>query len=276
MRKGWPRLSKPPIGTPLDCGSFLTNGLVFFTPCWEGGGSKVCDLITGTNLTLESTTAWGPSGSPWLGCGLNCNGSGFGAANTSVPKSSWAVTNISIVVGIRWNGSTPSAPAPIFGLVGTSSTQPSYQLRFNGTSSQMIVEYNAGGSASSVLGSLTANVDSIIVLTSTGTTTNPYINGVAQSQITASASSNWVSGSQICIGQVSGGTARTVNATITFAAVYNRVLAAGEIAVWSYNPWGIFSGPLPLTSLAQFSKIQLSRVPLVRETTNSGMRIWAD
>ena len=58
MRFGWTRTQKPPIGTPLDLTNSLTEGLAWFVPQWEGGGSKVVDIIGGVNLPIGAGPSW--------------------------------------------------------------------------------------------------------------------------------------------------------------------------------------------------------------------------
>ena len=286
IRNAWPRLQKPPLGTPLDPGAPLSRGLVWFAPLWEAGGTTCCDLVSGTNPALVSGTPWTWSGSPWLGCGLGLTSSTYGASAT-VPgyfggASSTPVNlnnPITFVLGVRWNGTNPSGIAPIFGYSESNSSDMAVkQLRLATTSGGVMVHY--ASSNTSVVANLAANVDTVLVVTLTaanGTATG-WVNGVQGSTSGAVTSASVGSTTQIGFGRLTGGTTTgACNCTVCFGAIYNRALSAGEIAAWSANPWGIFAPPLPLPALIQTAGLRVARVPVWRDGSETRRYYyWAD
>jgi len=281
MRQLFQRTSKPPIGTPLDWSNALTENLIAFYPCWEGGGSTVADVVNGLTATISGATWAAGSSSVYL----NCNGANYNASVTlplSLQRPISATTYVTIACGFRYL--TSEAPAggfdsTIFGITYNSAqTTPYYYLQFAQNSGTLRFQSSNAGSAfgSSSVGTMSAGKDYAAVTSFRNGVQATTVNGVLN---TASTSNFWgpayTATSQIMFG--SGG--NQSGCGVYWGAIWARLLQPAEqlMITQSINSiWQIFR---PYSSLGELVFAPRLTNPIIRayqDRTGSDRKIWAD
>ena len=248
MRLAFPRLSKPPIGTPLDASSELQRGLFYFAPMWEGGGQTFADVVNSQGGQVIGAATWGPGSSSTV---LNCTAVGaYGVFGYIAPalNHGWPIT---MAVAIRTPAVLPSVVTAIFDITYDGmGTSPYDVIAIQWSSVGTIgFAYNSAGSFGGVVGTFTPspNTDYVLSLTITPTVQTLYVNGVAV-QTTAAAVSNptWTSTSFAKIGGAGGTTA---GCKVYWAGLWNRALSPTEHAAAAQNIWQIFQSVWPLGAI---------------------------
>jgi hypothetical protein len=234
-------LQKPPIGTPLDPDCGLYNGLVFYTPLWEGAGKTIQELITGLTLNFNGASTWAPGGRyVGLKCAANTDGAQATLPARYVNGGSPSLLGypMSIVVGFRGLG-TGSNNAPLCGIAVDNAGGAFYGAIRNSAGGDTLVGLGAQNFV--IFGSTFSLADHVAGLTITGTTCTAYQDGLQSA--TASVSNTgptWTSNAIFFVGDPATYNNRYSNTLVYWVAVYNRVLTAAEHLQWATNPWQIF------------------------------------
>ena len=203
MRLAFPRLAKPPIGTPLDSSSELQRGLFYFAPLWEGGGTTISDVVNGLTATIQGSAVWGPGSHS---VGLNCNALVSYATSGSIPASLQYGWPITVAAGLRTGAGTPQNSVGFFAIgysTGGGSPYIIVSLGYNAGSLALEFQYNQGGTwvHPSPAITLAANTDYVVSLTIMNGSQNLYVNGANVQALTAAASNpHWTSTSFIDLG----------------------------------------------------------------------------
>ena len=260
MRSGPPRLFKPSIGTPLDRGHSLLDGLLWYAPFWEGAGTKVTDLIGGNNLVLANASGvgWSPGYSPQAGVGVlvtTANNSVSGAWPAKFQSSSGPY---SIVCAFSWTGTAHGSFANIFGLQSSNANNGSSQpciLQWDATNNYVGAYFDG---TATYLSSYTilANTVYVAVITVNGLTSGGgsssvrlYKGGALVASTTGAGLTNAITwGSASGVG-VNGFGSVASQANVYWGGVYNRILSTAEAQAWAINPWQIFRSPVPLAAI---------------------------
>jgi hypothetical protein len=275
MRFAFPRISKPPIGTPLDASSQLQRGLIYFVPFWEGTGTHLLDVVGALPHTFTNSPPWvaGQGGFPFCGLQLTASGARAATATLSAATQALCVWPMSIAVG--------------FSVVSTSSVGNLLALLGNsGNAALSLQTTSTNGVQISFLNATTSSTLNKTGLTSVGTAS------VASATVTASARTLYFNGNQVSTA-ASGISNPTLGATPTFtfgaagivvdsivywAAVWNRALSAAEHTAVGQNIWQIFRPVMPAGILGG-QPFGTSLVPILRpftDRTGSRRPMWAE
>jgi len=275
MRSGIPRLFKPPIGTPIDWGNSLSQGLYALYPLWEGGGKAASDVVNGLVATILSNAAWSPGS---YSVGLNCP-SNAQCAVATIPtylQFGWPLT---IAVGFRVI--LTESPPVIFAIRYNSADTTPFGIIEIYESSAGVLNYagNQSGSffSGATGGSIPAGKDYVASLSISSTSQKLYLNGA---QIVTGSTSltnpNYSATSRFTIGASNN----TCGCLYYWAAAWNRFLGPTEHAAIGSSVNGIWPVFAPtwradlLTYLVGRGAGQIGRP--VADRTGSDRRIWAD
>jgi hypothetical protein len=259
MQFGWLRSQKPPIGTPLDRTHPLLNGLLWYAPFSEGGGTRVIDLIGGVNLTTSGGPVWVPGSSPMTGAELSLTSTSMGANNAILPATLKLQPPVTLVCGFRRIG-IPTSSSLIFGTYpNNTGAAPynAYSIYYSNTVNLAIGSSNSSNYPSS--GNTftpTTGIDYVLVAVFNPTTYTFYVYPLP-SGVPSVYSGSWgvtigpVYSSTALIGcGANAGAARNLNGNVWFAGMYSRALSAIEAAAWGRNPWQIFAPSQGVAALA--------------------------
>ncbi len=270
MRPAFPRLSRPPIGTPLDASSQLQRGLIYFAPFWEGTGKVIHDVVQGNNAaTIAGSPVWAPGVAGAVIGGFSCPTSAS-IKTGAVPTSQLPVWPVTIAVGC--NVTAEQSATSIFGLYAGSNFAIAIE---GGSTSGIGWAYLNGSSAVSANESNNITLGANVVASLTVTTSSQilYINGL-QSHSTSNTAANPTYGTPVW--WIGGGS--TANVLFYWAAAWNRALTATEHQALATNIWQIFAPAYP-AALFGAQPFGLPHVPILRPVSDrSGSRrlIWAE
>jgi hypothetical protein len=223
-----PGSAQPPYGTPLDRATSLAEGLRFFAPLNEGGGTSTWDLELDLKVGLNGTAAWNPAASARHGPGVDCLAVGAYGMGTPIPGTLQLANPISLAVALRWNGTNPTGVAQLFGLITNASTYAAaFRLQFtSGTSSAQLVSPSG---TTAVLATLTSGKESVLVVTiDAAGSLNAYLDGAKTAGPTASQGGSPAYGATSAVyfgGSPSGATAQC---RFYWGAIWNRALSQVE------------------------------------------------
>ena len=266
MQIGWTRRQKPPIGTQIDHTNALANGLVWFAPLWESGGTSVADAISGMTLGFTGSPPWVPGNSPAFGAGLKFNTSNY-YANATLPKGLQLQAPVTLIAGIKQLGYAYQGQSPYLVIANSNSSSgptrtSAFSLAANGTYG---LELTSGITASPYNNfvtagvSLTNNVPYVVVAVFAvsawtlyafpQTGSSPPLVAGPTAWTNSLTGVTYGTGANIGIGGAPyWGT--YVNANVFFGAVYNRALSSAEAAAWGANPWQVFK---PMAGVAELT-----------------------
>src|SRR5205807_507588 len=103
------------------------------------------------------------AGRPALRLGLDCinnSGGAFATINASLKIAG----PLTLALGVRWNGTSQSAGAPLFGLNISNAVSSSSAWRLNFSGAGTVRLTSAGGGSTGGLAALAAGVDSVVVV----------------------------------------------------------------------------------------------------------------
>jgi len=272
---------KPAIGTPIDWGATLAQDLLFFFPCWEGGGQAANDVVNGLSAAFVGSSIVRPTWVPGTyGVGLQSQLDGGYAATGSIPASLQVGWPITIAVSCRFGGTHGSGPK-FFGIDYNSAFTTPYLViaLYENSIGKLGVQYNNAGTLVSAtsIATIVAGTDYVFSYTITPTAQTAYVNGIAVSSLSASISNpSYSATSRVVFGDL------TLNSNLSYywAAVWNRALVASEHAAIGSQVngiWQIFMPPYRLDTLTYLDTRHLGQIARpVCDRTGSDRRIWAD
>jgi hypothetical protein len=242
IRRSIPWTSKPPVGPGLNWSNPLTNGLLAFFPCNEGGGLPV-DLCTGLKLGLVSAT---PS---W---GQDQNGSIFITSTSSCGAYVATPTYLQIQppLTLVWSGNTIGAPgnnSVIFGVTYSNAlTNPygGYYISAPSGTTYAVTFARSPATTYNLVSSAISNGPTWFAATLASSSQAIYMNNPWVANATAAqtiTSLNYAANSELCLGQ-STFMAVNSNTSHSYGLIYNRILTPSELQLlYSNGPWGMIA-----------------------------------
>ena len=259
-----PRITRPPIGTPLDRSSSLTTGLFFFAPFWEQNGKVVRDVVQHNDaVTIAGSPSWaaGLAGSSIGGYSFP-NSSSIKSGTIPTGQQSQLVWPMTIAFGARV-GSEQSGTS-IFGMYSGSA----FIISITGsTTSGLGWSYLNGSSSVSANfnNNITLGTNVVASLTITTSSQSLYIGGnLTQSAANTAANPTL----NVPVWFIAGGS--TANILFYWAAGWTRALAASEHMALAINPWQMFAPQIPLAAIAGHATKRVRR-PLYYRTGSRGV-----
>lgn len=252
-RPGWGQ-NKPPLGTPLDWGHPLTNGLY---ACWtlnEGGGPTAYDQgASRSNGTIQSTNAafdaYGRFGSEYRYTATSGT-SFFQFSNSAFDFERTQALSLEVWVYV------PSASSQInaFGNYGsTSNAGISITINENGGRVNLNLKSSALNKIVVVTpnASITANKWYHILATYDGTSNasgcHIYLNGIDQTLtvFTNALTSSIKTGNNWCLGRsgAASGTGSIQDTRYAVHRIWKRVLTGNEIQQLYISPFDMYVAP---------------------------------
>jgi hypothetical protein len=229
-----PGSAQPPYGTPLDRGS-LAEGLQFYLPLNEGGGLCAFDLVAGLPVVFAGAPVWNRAASPRFGPGVDCLNTGDGGQATPIPNRLRVVNPLTLAVGLRWTSVNPTGVPMEFGLITNVSTFAS-AWRLQGFTGNSAIQLNGPGGNSGALATLTANRDSVLVVTiDAAGSLNAYLDGILTAGPIASQGGSPAYGatSAVYFGAAPGSAAPQNR--FYWGAIWSRALAPATVLELSTN-----------------------------------------
>jgi len=275
-----PRQFKPPIGTQLDLTNELVNGLFYFAPLWEAGGSTAAD-VAGRKYAAITAPAW-LAGTRSVA--LNCNStSPLRYATQTVPGSlqfaQWPAT---IAFGFRFMQGFSGSPN-FFGIQYKTSGVSPYRVicLFQYGSSTLGTLFNSAGTAK-VGGpyyTFTVNTDYVVSFSVGNNNQDLYLNGTNISSLTnAILAPDWDPTSRFVIGDP---VVSAPGILVYWAGAWTRYLTPAQHAMLAQNVWQVFQ---PVWTAATFpqgtagpqltSSVRIHRP--AADYTGSRRAIWAE
>jgi hypothetical protein len=231
MIQTFPRLRKPPIGTQLELGSDLLNGLVAYWTFNEGNGVPT-ERISGNQATAF-TGSWAPTPT---GLGIKC-GSGWVNLGSSTP---WLNVTSAFSIAVLTNVQSTGSPV-IYSGWNQSSPYGGAGFRVNAGA----LNYWSGAKGSWVASNASV-VDGnwhVYACSVTGAGGVTFYRDGAAAGTASSNVPNSYTGAR-AIGAQSGGS-NYVSGSISVLAIWNRALSQAEHAAFTLNPWQVFAGSMP-------------------------------
>jgi RHS repeat-associated protein len=253
----WPHTAAMPVAHWA-----LTDGLG--TSVADSSGNAENGTITGSGYSWTTSARVG-------GVALSF---GASSAYVSSPDADLPSGNTARTVSLWFNTTAIAGAATgYYGLFsyGAASTNNAFGLFINKSSSGVLTIFvtNYGANVTGTI-ALTANSWNHLAVTYNGTTATLYVNGAADTSGSFGSSLNTtVSGKSAYIGAFLGG-GNAVRGAIDDVRVYDRALAAGEIAVLNGPSLTATSGTGSSVSLSWTSVSSATSYDVYRSTTPGG------
>lgn len=221
------RSRKPPVGTPIDDGNVLAQGLAAFWMLNEGTGVPV-DAVSGR--------AADSSGVSWI---TGTTGPALGFTNTitqafTYSNTAWInITGPITFIASTYPGSAGSSYPLILGGYQNGGSYPGYGLALDATQ----LSYWNGSSWNSFGGVAGHRV---FAISQTGTSANEifaYFDGQLAGTATGSYPTSY-SGAR-SIGSIEGGGSYWYQEPLDWLAIWDRGLSSEEVASFSGDPWQV-------------------------------------
>lgn len=239
---------KPPPATPIDRFAGIVQGMQGFYALSESAGPNVVDAIGNINL---AASGWGTT-NPWSqgavgGPGLLCTTASAGFDGT-LPPALQIGYPVSCAVGLVPTG-IPASTADYWTAYAFSSSSNRVVFGLRCSSNKYYLSYVSGTTAYSITGSVgpTAGSPSVLAATIGPTSQAIYLNGLSIGTASQSVSSAAYNATTNGLRIGANSTLSTAPAALVlWAAWWNRLLAAGEIAAVSASVnaiWPLAYGP---------------------------------
>lgn len=225
------RTSKPPVGTPIDWGNPLTQGLVGAWAFNEGGGRSAFNAVNGLVGTLGTTEQL-------TNRGLT-NDATVNTGGAFSPSPSWMVNNcpysfiteVSMIATGSFNviGGFVAGSA---GFVLWGNSAGAITLKHSGLTTDRLATSNS-------IPQITNNTPVKIAAIFDGANRLIYTDGKLKSS--ASTTGTYVAPTTAFgLGGTNGGNLNGMNGCMNYSYLYSRALSPTEIASLSANPWQIY------------------------------------
>ncbi len=232
---------KPPLGYGIDWEHPLTRGLVFLPLLNEGTGLPF-DVVSGRQAT-SNTMQWVATtrGSALSNPDNVLDYVQFGIPNGSPPS----VTGTGLTMAAWLYPKSPIAPYQCMILKAASASTRQFGMYLGGATNQLYVAlagvsgFGAAGGNVTLSSSFVASTWNHVAVTYDGAHVSAYLNGQPVYQVGATGSITEQSGSNLYLGADHPASQNFANGYLDAPGVWNRPLAASEVAALYGNTWQI-------------------------------------